>query len=65
MKIPTAVLISDVHYSLQTLPLADKVMRMAIDKANSLGVPLIVAGDLHDTKANMRAECVNAMIRDI
>ncbi len=59
---PTAVLISDVHYNLQTLPLADASMRMAIDKANSLSIPLIVAGDLHDTKANLRGECVNAMI---
>lgn len=57
-----AVLISDVHYNLQTLPLADTAMRLAIVKANELNVPLIVAGDLHDTKANMRGECVNAMI---
>lgn len=59
---PIAVLISDVHYSLANLKLADAAMRMAIAKANALKVPLIVAGDLHDTKANMRAECVNAMI---
>jgi DNA repair exonuclease SbcCD nuclease subunit len=57
-----AVLISDIHYNLTTLPLADAAMRQAIAKANSLQVPLIVAGDLHDSKANMRAECVNAMI---
>ncbi len=57
-----AVLISDVHYSLQTLSLADASMRQAIHKANALNVPLIVAGDLHDTKANLRGECVNAMI---
>lgn len=57
-----AVLISDVHYSLKTLDLADAALRQAVDKANSLKVPLIVAGDLHDTKANLRAECVNAMI---
>lgn len=37
-------------------------MRMAVDKANELKVPLIVAGDLHDTKANLRGECVNAII---
>lgn len=37
-------------------------MRMAIAKANSLDVPLVVAGDLHDTKANLRGECVNAML---
>lgn len=37
-------------------------MRQAISKSNALQVPLIVAGDLHDTKANLRGECVNAMI---
>jgi len=62
MSRPIAVLISDVHYNINTLPLADKAMRMAINKANELSVPLIVAGDLHDTKANLRGECVNAMI---
>ncbi len=59
---PVAVLISDVHYNINTLKLADAAMRMAIDKANSLNVPLVVAGDLHDTKANLRGECVNAMV---
>lgn len=62
MSKPIAVLISDVHYNLQTLPLADAAMRQAITEANSLKVPLIVAGDLHDTKANLRGECVNAML---
>jgi DNA repair exonuclease SbcCD nuclease subunit len=59
---PVAVLISDVHYNINTLKLADAAMRMAISKANELNIPLIVAGDLHDTKANLRGECVNAMI---
>lgn len=62
MSKPIAVLISDVHYNINTLELADAAMRQAIAKANSLEVPLIVAGDLHDTKANMRGECVNAML---
>jgi DNA repair exonuclease SbcCD nuclease subunit len=62
MSKPAAVVIADVHYNIHTLPLADAAMRAAIAKANSLEVPLIVAGDLHDTKANMRAECVNTMI---
>lgn len=62
MSKPIAVLCSDVHYSLPTLEVADKAMRLAIAKANELKVPLIVAGDIHETKANMRAECVNAMI---
>jgi len=63
MRTAVAVVISDVHYSLKTLELADAAMRLAIAKANELDVPLIVAGDLHDTKANMRAECVSAMIK--
>jgi len=62
MSKPIAVLISDVHYNVHTIKLADAAVRMAIDKANLLKVPLIVAGDLHDTKANLRGECVNAMI---
>lgn len=57
-----AILISDVHYSLPTLEIAEAAMRLAVAKANSLKVPLIVCGDLHETKANLRAECVNAMI---
>jgi len=59
---PVAVLISDVHYNLQTLPVADAAMRMAIGMANDHDVPLVVCGDLHDTKANLRGECVNALI---
>src|ERR1700677_3097203 len=62
MSKPIAVLISDVHYNLQTLPLADAAMRQAIAKANALNIPLIVAGDLHDTKANLRGECIEAII---
>lgn len=61
MSKPVAVLISDVHYSVHTLKLADAAMRQAIDKANELLVPLVVAGDLHDTKANLRAECVSQL----
>ena len=60
---PIAVIISDVHYSVPTLEVADACMRLAINKANELEVPLVVAGDLHDTKANMRAECVNRMLK--
>lgn len=62
MSKPLAVLISDVHYNINTLELADAAVNQAVDKANELKIPLIVAGDLHDTKANMRAECMNRMI---
>lgn len=57
------ILISDIHYDLNTLELADAAMRQAIGKASELDIPLVVAGDLHNTKANMRAECVNALIK--
>lgn len=62
---PIAVLISDVHYNLSTLELADKAMRMAINKANELNLPLVVCGDLHDTKASLRGECVKAILDTI
>jgi len=60
---PKAVLISDVHFDLSILPLASKVTQMAIDKANDLAVPLCVLGDLHNSKANLRGECMNEMLR--
>lgn len=60
---PIAVLISDIHYSLPTLSLADVALRQAVKHANTLNVPVIVAGDLHDTKANLRGECISAMIK--
>lgn len=63
MSKPLAVIINDIHYNINTLPLADAALRQAINKANDLNVSLIVAGDLHDTKANMRGECVNAMLK--
>lgn len=59
---PLAVIAGDIHYSLSTLLVADAAVRLAIDKANELNVPFIANGDTHDSKANLRAECVNAMI---
>lgn len=59
---PIAVLISDIHYNIQNLEVADAAVKQALNKATELNVPLIVAGDLHDTKANMRGECVKTML---
>ncbi len=61
-KRPTAVLISDVHYSLNTIWLADAAMILAINKAAELKVPLIDAGDLTNDKAVLRAEFLNVII---
>jgi hypothetical protein len=62
MSKPVAVISGDIHYSLNNLTLADKATRLAITKANELDVPFIANGDTTDTKANLRGECVNAMI---
>lgn len=59
---PLFVAISDVHYSLSTLELADKAFRAAIDKADELGVPLIDLGDITNDKAIIRGEVMNCLI---
>lgn len=64
-KNPIAVVISDIHYNLQTLPVADACLRQAVAVANQKEVPLIIAGDLHDTKANLRGECVSAILNTL
>lgn len=61
-RLPRAVLISDIHFSVPTLELASTSLRMAINRANDLCVPLIIAGDLLDGKAVLRAEVVNRLI---
>ncbi len=62
MKIPCAVLISDVHYSLSTLQLADSAFQSAMLKAYELKVPLIDCGDITNDKAMLRAEVVNQLL---
>lgn len=65
MSEPIAVLISDIHFSVPTLELASQALLKAQFKAKMLGVPLIICGDTLDTKAIMRAECVNALIASL
>lgn len=62
MSSPLAVIISDLHFNLQNLEAASIALRHAYSTADMLQVPLIIAGDLHDTKANMRAEVVNELV---
>ncbi len=59
---PIAVAISDVHYDLNTLDLADAAMNQAIDLANEHNIPVLVNGDLHNTKSHLRSECVRRMV---
>lgn len=60
---PKAVLISDIHFHVNTLELASCALRQAVAEAENLNVPLIIAGDLNDTKAILRAECANVIIK--
>jgi DNA repair exonuclease SbcCD nuclease subunit len=59
---PKAVLISDIHFNLNSLPIASLALRKAVLKAEELNVPLIIAGDLNDTKALIRAEVMNELM---
>jgi hypothetical protein len=58
----SAVLISDVHFNINTLGLASVALTHALAHAEELDVPLIIAGDLNDTKAVLRAECANTLV---
>jgi DNA repair exonuclease SbcCD nuclease subunit len=59
---PIAVLTSDVHFNIRTLERASKALKVAVKTANQLDVHLIIAGDLHDSKALLRAECISSII---
>ncbi len=62
MRTPKAVLISDVHVDNPTLEIASQALNLALRRAEELNVPLIIAGDLHNTKALLRGECVNRLL---
>lgn len=62
MNKPVAVLISDIHFTVPTLERASMALTTALKKAKSLNVPLVIAGDLLDSKAIIRAECANRII---
>lgn len=63
MSKPIAVLTADVHYNLSTYPIAGEAMEACLAHAERLKIPLVIAGDLHDTKAAMRGEVVSAMLK--
>jgi len=60
---PVAVLISDIHFTIPTLKLATESLSEALKKSEELGVPLVIAGDTLDSKAIVRGECMNALIK--
>jgi DNA repair exonuclease SbcCD nuclease subunit len=55
-------MISDVHFNMNTLHTASKALITACQHAERLKVPLVIAGDLNDTKAIIRAEVANQLI---
>lgn len=63
MKRPKAVCISDIHFNINTLPIASAALRMALKKAWELKVPLIIAGDLLDQKCIIRGEVANELLK--
>lgn len=59
---PICVCISDLHFNATTLPLASQALRLALRHAESLKVPLVIGGDLNDSKAIIRGEVANELI---
>lgn len=62
MTKPLAVLISDIHFTIPNIELASESLSAAIDCANDLDVPLVIAGDLNDSKDIIRAKVANRLI---
>lgn len=54
--------ISDVHISIKNLDVSLQVLREALTLARNQKVPLLISGDLNDTKAVMRSEWVKELI---
>lgn len=60
---PLFIIISDLHFSHININQSAYALTCALLKAEELRVPLIIAGDLNDTKAIIRAEVANELIR--
>lgn len=56
------VLISDIHFSINTLKESEFSLRQALETALKLKYTLTIAGDLNDTKAIIRGEVANKLI---
>lgn len=62
MSKPRFVQINDIHFNMKTNNIAGKALVHALQTAEELNVPLFIDGDLNDTKAILRAECVTNII---
>lgn len=59
---PLFVAISDLHFSVPNLDLASLSLGAALSCADEMQIPLVIAGDLNDSKAIIRAEVANRLI---
>lgn len=59
---PIAVCISDIHFNINNLELSSLALQKAIQTAEVLSLPLVIAGDLNDTKSLIRGEVANRLI---
>ena len=55
---------SDLHGNLKNLDAFSIVIRKALQEARNRYCPLVIAGDLNDTKAILRAEFVNFLVKE-
>lgn len=62
MRKEKAVLITDVHYGLPTLVVAQIATEYALALSAAKQLPLLICGDLLDQKSIIRAECANSLI---
>lgn len=60
-----AVLISDIHVNYPSMPVSIPALQASVNYAEGHGLPLIIAGDLHDTKRHLDGVCVKALIDTI
>lgn len=65
MNKPIAALISDVHVSLSSRKVSVEALRQGVGYAIEKKIPLIIAGDLHDTKTMWRSECISDLIETL
>lgn len=59
---PKFVAISDIHFNLNTLEVATQALTAALEYGKAHLLPVVIAGDLNDTKAIIRGEVANRLV---
>lgn len=63
MSKPIALVTGDLHFTLGTMELASSVLFQMEEKSVELNVPIILNGDTLDTKAIVRGEVMNLLVK--